>query len=82
VTTRAIFPAMTTVEDIERAIEKLAPREFDRLRAWVEEFQAERFDEKIARDAQAGKLDRLAQDAIVDFHKGRAQKLCEMRRIV
>ena len=73
---------MTTVEDIEKAIEKLAPREFDRLRARFEEFQAERFDEKIARDAQAGKLDRFADQAIADFRKGRARQLCDTRRIV
>jgi hypothetical protein len=56
---------MTTVEQIEKAIEKLAPRELDRLRAWFEEFQAERFDDKIARDARAGKLDRLAKQTRV-----------------
>ena len=62
---------MTSVEDIEKAIEKLGTREFDRLRAWFEEYQAARFDEKIVRDAEAGKLDRLADAAISDFRKGR-----------
>lgn len=66
---------MTTVEDIEKAIEKLAPRELDRLRAWFDQFQAERFDDKIARDVQAGKLDHLAEQAIDDFRKGRAREL-------
>ena len=66
---------MTTVEDIEKAIEKLAPRELNRLRLWFEEFQADRFDEKIVRDADAGKLDRLAEDATADFRKGRAREL-------
>jgi len=66
---------MTSVEDIEKAIERLAPREFDRLRAWFEEYQAARFDEKIARDVQAGKLDHLAEQALDDFRKGRAREL-------
>lgn len=66
---------MTRVEDIEKAIEKLAPREFDRLRVWFEELQAARFDDKIERDARAGKLDRLAEEAIADFRKGRAREL-------
>jgi len=60
---------MTTVEDIEKAIEKLGAGEFDRLRVWFEEYQAARFDEKIARDAVAGKLDRLADVAVVDFRR-------------
>jgi hypothetical protein len=64
-----------TIEDIEKAIEKLGAREFDRLRAWFEEYQAARFDEKIARDAEAGKLDHLADVAVSDFRKGRAREL-------
>jgi hypothetical protein len=66
---------MTTVEDIEKAIQKLGAGEFNRLRAWFEEYQAARFDEKIARDAEAGKLDRLAEEAVADFRKGRAREL-------
>ncbi len=64
-----------TVEDIEKAIAKLKPRELDRLRAWFEEFQAARFDEKIERDARAGKLDRLADQAVADHRKGRSREL-------
>ena len=66
---------MTTVEDIEKAIEKLGTREFDRLRLWFEEYQAARFDERIARDAEAGKLDHLADAAVSEFRKGRARDL-------
>jgi hypothetical protein len=65
---------MTTVEDIEKAIEKLGAGEFDRLRVWFEEYQAARFDEKITRDAEAGKLDRLADAEVADFRKGRARE--------
>ncbi len=64
-----------TVEDIEKAIAKLKPREFDRLRAWFEEFQAARFDERIERDAKSGKLDRLADQALADHRKGRSREL-------
>lgn len=63
---------MTTVEQIEKAIEKLAPGEIDRLRAWFEEFQAERFDDKIARD---GKLDGLADEAVADFGRSRGRSI-------
>jgi hypothetical protein len=60
---------MTAVEDIKKAIEKLDPLEFDRLRAWFEHHDSARFDEKIARDAASGKLDRLADQAVADFRK-------------
>lgn len=69
------IPPMTTVEDIEKAIAKLKPGELDRLCAWFEEFQAARFDEKIDRDAKAGKLDRLADQALEDHRKGRSREL-------
>jgi hypothetical protein len=66
---------MTTVEDIERAVANLAPDELARFRAWFEAYEAERFDEKIDRDARAGKLDRLAEEALVDFKRGNAREL-------
>ena len=66
---------MTKLEDIEKAVANLAPREFDRFRAWFEELQAARFDQKIERDAESGKLDRLADAAVEDFRKGRAREL-------
>jgi hypothetical protein len=64
-----------TIEDIEKAVAQLGTREFDRFRLWFEEFQAARFDHKIERDAQSGKLDRLADAAVADFRKGGAREL-------
>jgi hypothetical protein len=64
-----------TVEDIEKAVSRLAPGELARFRAWFEAFDAARFDQKIERDAKAGKLDKLANEAIADFRKGRAREL-------
>ena len=66
---------MTKLEDIEAAVAKLAPSEFDRFRAWFEELQANRFDEKIARDSETGALDRFADTAVSDLRKGRAREL-------
>jgi hypothetical protein len=66
---------MTKIEDIERAVSKLAPDELTRFRAWFETFDAERFDAKIERDAAGGKLDRLADEAVTDLRRGRARPL-------
>jgi hypothetical protein len=49
--------------------------ELSRFRAWFEQFDAARFDQKIERHAQEGRLDRLADEAIDDFRKGRAREL-------
>ena len=64
-----------TVEDIEKAVARLTARELDRFRAWFDEFDAARFDAKIERDAQDGKLDGLADRAADDFRKGRTREL-------
>ena len=64
-----------TVEDIEHAIAKLSADDLTKFRAWFEEFDAARFDAKIERDAAAGKLDRLAGEALAEFRAGRAREL-------
>jgi hypothetical protein len=64
-----------SIEDIEKAVAKLPPDQLAEFRAWFEAFDAVRFDEKIERDAKAGKLDALADQAIGDFRTGRAREL-------
>jgi hypothetical protein len=64
-----------SIEDIEKAVAGLPPDKYAEFRTWFEAFEADRFDRKIERDAQAGKLDRLADQAIDDLRKGRAREL-------
>ena len=66
---------MMTVEDIEIAISQLPSAELDRFRVWFEAFDAQRFDERIERDAKAGKLDRMADEALAEHHAGRTREL-------
>jgi hypothetical protein len=64
-----------TIEDIEKAVAKLPEDQLSKFRTWFEKFDAARFDQKIERDAQNGKLDNLADEAIDDLRKGRAREL-------
>lgn len=64
---------MSTIEDIERAIKSLTPDDHARLRTWFEEYDAELFDQKLERDAKAGKLDMLIAKALANADAG----LCE-----
>ena len=59
---------MSTVQEIERAIEKLTDEEVEELRAWL-------FDREISRDASSGVLDSLADEAISEARAGRAKQL-------
>ena len=64
---------MSTVEDIEKAIKSLTPDDHARLRDWFDEYDAELFDQKLERDAKAGKLDKLIAKALANADAG----LCE-----
>ena len=64
-----------TIEDIEQAVAKLPEDQLSRFRAWFEQFDAARFDQKIEHDAKSGKLDRLGDAAIDDLSKGRAREI-------
>ncbi|HET7802988.1 MAG TPA: hypothetical protein VFL53_02010 [Pseudolabrys sp.] len=64
-----------TVEDLEKAVAKLPPDQFAKFREWFETFDAARFDQKIERDANAGRLDGFAERALAEFRKGRARDL-------
>lgn len=66
---------MTTAEDIEKAVEKLPPKELARFRAWFEAFDARQFDAAIERDARAGKLDTLADEALAAHRAGHSREL-------
>jgi hypothetical protein len=70
-----IWITMPTLEDIERAVSELPQEQLARFRAWFEEFEATRFDQRIERDAKAGRLDRLAEQALSDFRAGRIREL-------
>jgi hypothetical protein len=71
----AIVVRMTRAEDIKQAIVALPPDELARLRAWFDEFEAARFDQRIERGAKAGQLDRMAARALADFRAGGAREL-------
>jgi len=64
-----------TIEDLEKAVAKLPPDQLAKFRDWFEAFDAARFDDKIERDAKAGKLDRLAEQALADYAHGRTREL-------
>jgi hypothetical protein len=64
-----------TAEEIEKAIEQLPPRELARFRAWFEAFDASQFDAVIERDALAGKLDGLAEEALAEHRAGGSREL-------
>lgn len=58
---------MSTVEEIETAIEGLKERDVLRLAKWLEAKLADAWDHRLAKDANEGKLDFL-------FHEAEAER--------
>ena len=59
---------MSTVQEIESAIEKLSDEQVEQIRAGM-------FDRDISKDAASGVLDTLAAEAISEARAGRAKLL-------
>jgi hypothetical protein len=66
---------MSRVERIEGQIKELTSEELQSLRDWFAEYDAQIWDRQFEADAQSGKLDRLAEDALRDHEAGRSTKL-------
>jgi hypothetical protein len=64
-----------SLQEIEKAIQQLPPQDFKTLLAWLDEVRADLWDKQIEADAKAGKLDKLAEQALKDFSEGRFTKL-------
>jgi hypothetical protein len=66
---------MSTVNEIEDAIRKLADEDLVALRAWFTEFDAAAWDRQFERDVVEGRLDALADEALRDLREGRCTDL-------
>ena len=66
---------MTTVQDIQVAIEKLPEEDYDRLREWFFEHEEKMWDQQIEEDSRSGNLAFLLNEAKADKVAGRLRKL-------
>ncbi len=61
---------MLEVEQIKVAVMNLSWPELTAFRTWYEAFEAQQWDKQIETDIHAGKLDKLADEVLVDFEAG------------
>ncbi len=66
---------MSTVPEIENAVQKLSPGELSAFRDWFQTFDATAWDKQFEEDVAAGRLDALADEAIRDLRDGRCRDL-------
>ncbi len=66
---------MTMLETAEEVVGKLSLDELTRFRKWFAEFDGKAWDEQIEADANAGKLDALAEEALTEYRAGKAKEI-------
>jgi len=66
---------MLSVQTIEEAIQQLPKSDLAKLRDWFLEFDDRDWDKQIEDDANAGKLDSLAAEALEEYYSGKAIEL-------
>jgi hypothetical protein len=64
-----------SVDEIEKAIPKLSSEERTRLLKLLEEMDAAEWDRQFEEDVKAGKLDKLAEEALEEHKKGLTREL-------
>jgi len=66
---------MSTVQEIKDAVQQLPPDELAAFRSWFAEFDAAPRDRQIEADVAAGRLEKLADEALADLREGRCTDL-------
>ncbi len=66
---------MSELEQLEQKIQGLPADELAKFRAWFIEFDHLVWDKQIEADSNAGKLDGLIDQALVDFKAGKAREI-------
>ncbi|MGE5158110.1 MAG: hypothetical protein ACM3OF_08175 [Gemmatimonas sp.] len=61
---------MSKVESLEREVSNLSPQELAAFREWLAKYDADAWDQQIESDVKAGKLDRLAAEALAAHDRG------------
>jgi len=66
---------MSTVQEIKSAVSNLPAEELAAFRTWFAEFDAGVWDRQFEEGVVAGRLDKLAEEALKDVREGRCTDL-------
>jgi hypothetical protein len=66
---------MSTLQDIEKAVQDLSPEQLAAFRAWFVEYDQALWDKQLEGDVESGRLDSLANEALADLRDGRCTDL-------
>jgi hypothetical protein len=66
---------MTKIEQLERDVESLSQQELASFRTWFAEYDWKIWDRQLEADVAAGKLDKLAAEALAEHERGETSEL-------
>ena len=66
---------MSRLETAEKIVSELPLEDLMQFRKWFTKFDGEVWDAQIEEDALTGKLDALAQEALAEYHAGKATEI-------
>jgi len=66
---------MTTVVEIEKAVQELPPEKLIEFRHWFSEWDHDIWDKEIELDAENGMFDKIASETLAEFKEGKCRKL-------
>ena len=66
---------MATLEIAEQVVAQLSPADLAQFRRWFADYDGDVWDAQIEADAVAGKLDVLAEEALAEYHAGKATEI-------
>jgi hypothetical protein len=69
---------VSTVTEIKAAFEQLPEKDARELANWVQRVMDDRWDRQIDDDIAAGKLDKVAEEAMAHYRAGRVKPLHEL----
>ena len=64
-----------TLQELEKTISDLPPEELAKFREWFLAFDANNWDQQFEADVAAGRLDKLADEAIREHRAGESTEL-------
>jgi hypothetical protein len=66
---------MRKVEKLENEVQQLNPDELAAFRDWFRRYDSDEWDKEIERDVSAGRLDKLAEEAVAAHKAGRTKEI-------
>jgi len=66
---------MRKIEKLENEVQKLNPDELAVFLDWFRRYDSDEWDKEIERDVSAGRLDKVAEEAIATHKAGRTREI-------